>query len=87
MSYDILLEGAKEYFHWDPTYNFGPMFEAAFGEPIRQWNGQTARDVYPKVERGYLEMIRTPEEYEALDAPNGWGTYDELMNRIPYLSS
>jgi hypothetical protein len=59
----------------DPTYNMAPMFTKALGESIRELDGRTAADVVKQLEEACYDMDERPSIYEALNPPNGWGSY------------
>ena len=70
-----------EVFEFSPTYNLRPMFHAA-GFCLRDFNGMTGAEVAPVLTVAVASMEADPAKFRALDAPNGWGTYDDIM---PYL--
>jgi len=39
----------------------------------------TASQMIPFLEKGIEELRKNPEKYKALNAPNGYGTYDDLV--------
>ena len=40
---------------------------------------ETAGDVAPVLSKGIADMEQDPERFKALDAENGWGTYEQWM--------
>lgn len=65
------------------THNVTPMWrKAGIYEALYCSAGLTAADVLPALVRGLEDMRSKPDEYEALDSPNGWGTY---AHALPWL--
>lgn len=92
MSYDIdyyLGPPCKECGHfkgtrsWDPTYNYGKMFRAAFGgNGVHDFNGMTGRDAVERLSVGIKDMKARPEYYKTFDSDNGWGVYGEDIIQV-----
>lgn len=61
------------------TYNLGPMWRAA-GLPFSDdaVEGMLASDIGQAVEEGLAILRADPPRFQALNAPNGWGTYEDL---------
>lgn len=71
---------AAQLHHWDPTYNYTPMFRAALGgNGIHDWNGKTVAEVAPKLQELVQALLADPAKFSAYDAENGWGSYRALM--------
>lgn len=91
MSYDIYLEidtgGAEPALltDWNFTSNVSRMWRAA-GADLAEFDGKTAGDCLPTLEAAVAEMEAHPAKYEAMDSPNGWGTYEHLMPRLDVLA-
>lgn len=66
---------------WSPTYNYAPMFAAA-GFSLRDFNSKTGAEVAAILAPAVAAMAADPEKFTALEASNGWGTYETVM---PYL--
>lgn len=69
------------------THNLGKMAEAAHLYKYL-WHPETngitcARDLIKPLLRGYCHLITRKDEMEKLNAPNGWGTYE---NFLPFVS-
>jgi hypothetical protein len=55
------------------------MWEAAglpFGSEL---GGKCVTEILPSLEAGLAELKRDPQKYRALNPPNGWGTYEDLV--------
>ena len=49
---------------------------------------QTAEDLIPYLERGLSNLRINPDKFRKLNPPNGWGTYENLVNFVErYLSA
>jgi hypothetical protein len=62
------------------THNLRPMASAAGLETLwdpRPQNGLWLRWLW---ERGVAELIANPDKYRAMNPPNGWGTYEHLVD-------
>lgn len=65
------------------THNLGKMFyEAGVYEILWQGNGLVAGEQIEKLEAALRLMEQEPSRFEALSAPNGWGTY---KHAVPWL--
>lgn len=85
MSYSIRLEintGGQEpatvWDGWNYTSNVAQMWRAA-GTNLAEHHGKTADTVIPELEAAIQELAAHPDKYRAMDAPNGWGTCDDLV--------
>lgn len=91
MSYDVHLEidtGGPEpasLTDWNFTSNVTCMWRAA-GADLAEFHGRVAGDCLPALEGAIAEMEANPAKYEAMDSPNGWGTYEHLMPRLRVLA-
>ncbi len=93
MSYDIHLEidtGGP-----DPgqvcdvgnhTWNCSPMFVKAIGESLTDLDGRVAGEVAEQLCLGVKAMLDDPGGYEALNPPNGWGSYDSALAYLQNLA-
>lgn len=91
MSYDIWLEidtGGAEPApvgnDWNYTSNMSGAWRAA-GADLAEFDGRLAGDCRPILFEAIKEMRANPEKYRAMDAPNGWGTYDTLLPALDRL--
>lgn len=84
MSYDVSLSidtGAgnqHEVYDWNFTSNVAPMLRAA-GADLAGLDGKTAGYCAPILDAAIERMAADPETFQAMDAPNGWGTYEQLL--------
>jgi hypothetical protein len=91
MSYDIWLtidtggpEPVEVGESWNYTSNSGPAWRAA-GADLADFDGKLAVDC-ARILDAAIETMRTePARFKALDAPNGWGTYDTLVPALEKL--
>jgi hypothetical protein len=88
MSLDITLMRVQPCeVHWQNiTHNLGPMAERA-GLYGVLWHPEdhgikVAVDLIAPLTKGIEAMKADPARFKALNAPNGWGTYD---NFVPWL--
>jgi len=84
MSLDLSLQcRACEQSFWtrNITHNLLPMWQAAgVREALYESQGKTAADVRAAVADGLTTMKQEPRRFEALNAPNGWGTYEGAVS-------
>lgn len=84
MSYDISLSigtGAgnqHEVYDWNFTSNVAPMWRAA-GADLAGFDGKTAGDCIAVLATAIGTMEAEPDRFGAMDSPNSWGTYDDLL--------
>ncbi len=90
MSLDISLEifvdtGGKEIHSFELysgnyTHNVTPMWHKAgvYGA-LYESHKQQASEIITTLESGIVEMESKPEEYKALNSPNGWGNYETAL--------
>ena len=90
MSLDIdlyeLRDGQRHVlFSSNITHNLNKMAEAA-GIYQAIWRPEEifldqprAKDIEPYLYLGIKELASNPEKYKQFDAPNGWGTYEDLL--------
>lgn len=73
--------GSEEAFSWNLTGNLRPMLEAAGLECFWELIGSSVPVfmLQPKVNRALLSMMFRPAVYKQHDAPNGWGTWEQLL--------
>lgn len=65
-------------FEGNLTYNLSPMlYEAGW-----EWHGQegkTAETLLPLAESVLSNLKETPDKYQEMNPPNGWGNYDQAV--------
>ena len=92
MSYDIWLEidtGGSERARvtdgWNYTSNCGPMWRAA-GADLAEFHNKPAGECLP-VLRNALDVLRMePTKFRAMNPPNGWGSYETLIEALEELA-
>lgn len=87
MSYDVYgnhANGNSESFSWNFTSNCSRTWCLA-GANIAEFAGKVAADCAPTLRAAIDNMERFPALYVALDAPNGWGTYWQLVPALKCL--
>lgn len=92
MSYDIWLEmdtggpePARVTEAWNYTSNCGQMWRTA-GADLADFHGKTAADCLPVLDAAIAELQAHPDTYEAMNPPNGWGSYDTLVPQLEVLA-
>ena len=69
-----------ELFETNITHNLWSMWlKAGVYDALYMSEGMKASEVLPVLQAGYDRMLADPPTYEALNAPNGWGTYEQAM--------
>lgn len=90
MSYDIDLEigtGGDEsvtVYTWNYTSNCAPMWRAA-GADLAEFDGRPASACAPILAAALTELRAHPATYQELNPPNGWGSYDSLVEALDQL--
>lgn len=91
MSYGIWLEidtgGAEPATvgrDWNYTSNMACAWREA-GADLAKFDGEPAGECRPILFAAIQKMRANPEKYRAMDAPNGWGTYDTLLPALDEL--
>ena len=82
MSLDFYIEETKptEVYWRNITHNVSPMWrEAGVYDALYGSEGLQARSLLPFLEKGYKDMEKNPVKYRALNATNGWGTYEHAL--------
>jgi hypothetical protein len=64
--------------HWNYTSNCAQMWFTA-GIYLIDYDGLPAGDCLPSLKRGIAHMRAEPARYEAMNPPNGWGSYAGLL--------
>lgn len=57
------------------TWNCSPMFYRALEGGIPALDGKRAVDAIPKLRKAVDDMRASPDVYEPMNPPNGWGSY------------
>jgi hypothetical protein len=65
------------------THNLGKMAREA-GVYQALWRPdehgyRRARDIVPILERGLADLVKRPAYFQKLNAPNGWGRYEDFV--------
>jgi hypothetical protein len=96
MSYDIYLKypacdacgspgfDADYGYNWNYTTNCAPMWRLA-GADLAGFDGKQAAECAAVLREAIASMRREPDRYKALDPPNGWGSFDELLPHLEEL--
>ena len=83
MSYDIsLVKEIEVTVVGNQTYNTTPMFSKCIGHRLRDFDGQNAGEVAPKLLEGILNMTESPDIYRAMNPENGWGSFDGALHYL-----
>jgi len=61
------------------TYNLSPMLRAAGMPPWSEFIGMEVEVAWPIWERVVKELRRDRAKYEAMNPPNGWGSYEQAI--------
>lgn len=88
MSLDISLTATVEATVVDKniTHNVSNMWKkAGIYEALYNSAGKTSKEILPILEKGLKDMKEKPDEYKKLDAPNGWGTYEQALSWLDKL--
>lgn len=93
MSYSISLtidtggpEPALLNTDWNYTSNCGAMWRAA-GADLADFDQKTAGECLPILTAAIAELEANPAEYEAMNPPNGWGSYATLVPSLKRLEA
>jgi hypothetical protein len=68
------------------TYNLNPMLAAAGLPPWKSLIDRPARDVAPLFRQAHAELLRLPDQFRAMNPPNGWGAYEDAVAVIGALA-
>ena len=79
VSYDVSLE--VEVWSSNMTSNVAPMWRKA-GANLAEFEGKEAAECLPILLAAIDEMVAHPDEYKALNPPNGWGSYDSCLRYL-----
>ncbi len=86
MSLDIDIYVKKEVsvFERNVTYNLSDMYHKAIDREkgFDLLNNMSCREAIPILDKAIKDMIDNKEEYEKLNPPNGWGTYEGLLKTL-----
>lgn len=91
MSYDIWLEvdlGGPEPLSvgesWNYTSNCSPMWHAA-GIDLAECHGRDAGGCAEGLGAALVQLKADPARFQAMDPPNGWGSYATLVPALEQL--
>jgi len=82
MSLDLTIFAVVEtdVFDTNITHNISPMWhKAGVYEALYESEGKRPGDYIEAVRAGVADMKAKPDEYNALNASNGWGTYKDAL--------
>lgn len=89
---DLMVTQPVSVYNGNITHNLGDMAEAVVlsnGLTLYQvlWRPDEhelkfARDIYDLLDEGYIILLTDPEKYKKYNPPNGWGSYDGLVNFV-----
>ena len=94
MSYDIGFHGYVvgnpplkiELSSFNITYNAKQMLDEAFGtDHFKKWIDKPVNSFKDLIKKGIDDMIARPEYYSQFNAPNGWGTYPNILRTVQYI--
>ena len=64
------------------TSNVSGMWAKALGERLREFHGRNAGESVPQLDRGIADMQANRLDYEAMNPPNGWGSYGGALDYL-----
>lgn len=82
MSLDIYLEATRVVYVYGANYthNVAPMWRlAGCYDALYMSDGERAHNRTAELRAAVAAMEADPAKYQALDAPNGWGTYETAL--------
>lgn len=89
MSYDInfrvKVEGVDQYVPVGSclaniTWNVREIITRSTGLPwLNEKNNGFCSEVIPMINKGYWELVNSPEKYKKYESPNGYGTVDGVI--------
>jgi hypothetical protein len=82
VSLDLDLEEVlpTDVFSTNITHNVIPMWrEAGVYDALYMSEGKRAGDFIEALDNGVEDMSAHPDKYRAMDADNGWGTYEQAL--------
>lgn len=86
MSLDISISATKrvEIFDRNITYNLASMYYKCIDKELgfKKLNNMSCKEALPILNSAIKDLIENQEEYERLNPENGWGTYDDLLEKI-----
>ena len=93
MSYDIGLlvdtggpELASLDIDWNYTSNCAPMWRAA-GLDLAGFHQRPARECVAELDQALIVLRAQPARFEPLNPPNGWGSYETLVEALDELAA
>lgn len=82
MSYDFQMIGYGNETWVNCTYNVAPMFYAAHPEGIWVIGGMSGNRAVAVLQNIRNYMVDNRAAMEAMNPPNGWGSYDDTVHRV-----
>lgn len=80
MSIDFSLRNVNIVFHSNMTHNVSSMWSlAGIYDEVYNSQGQTAKDILPRLQEGLDRMKKFPTAFKTLNPENGWGTYEHAV--------
>lgn len=75
-------DGPREcWYSTNVTWNLSPMWaEAGIFEALKKSHGRRAKEIIDPLVSGLAFMRANPERFTKLEAPNGWGTYEQAIS-------
>lgn len=83
MSWDVWIHcnGIKfEDAYWNYTHNCNAMMRDAGYDWVYHLDMQQVNETLPQFQAMIETLKANPEKYRAMNPPNGWGNYDELVD-------
>lgn len=80
----IVAKREIEIFERNVTYNLSDMYYKCIDKELgfKKLNDMSCKKALPILERAIKDMIENKEEYEKLNPPNGWGSYEGLLEDL-----
>lgn len=84
MSWDIGVKAKREVeiFECNITYNLSDMYYKCIDGGLKALDGVSCNNAIPILNKAINDLIDNKEEYEKLNPPNGWGSYDGLLSKL-----
>ena len=86
MSLDISITAKRdvEIYEANVTYNLADMYYRCIDkkEGYRKLDNMSCKNALPILNNAINDMIKNAEEYKKMNPPNGWGSYDGLLEQL-----
>jgi hypothetical protein len=87
LQFDLLVTQPTVVYSDSCTHNLSPMAKAAglywilwgVADMYREFK---ASEILPTLEQGLQILRNDPETFRSFNAPNGWGTYEDLLTFV-----